>query len=275
MNMSILPTKTFRSILTIIFLLAMVTNTCLNSEQVTKTILNAELESLIAGLSPNQQKTIKSQSGLFLELLKKVSTQDQWLTILVDKKHALSADYEPEDLVSLDTVVPKLALNSSGQRLRKILIADLQEMSAAARKLGISLDISSAYRSYAYQKKVFARWVREDGQVQAERESAHAGASQHQLGLAMDFGSITPAFGKTQAGIWLLKHAPEFGFSLSYPLGQEEFTGYMPEPWHYRYIGRAAAQLQETFFAGSQQSLLIFLHDQAQPISALFQKPAQ
>jgi D-alanyl-D-alanine carboxypeptidase len=42
-------------------------------------------------------------------------------------------------------------------------------------------------------------------------------------------------------GKWLASHAHRFGFALSYQRGGEVSTGYAFEPWHYRYIGRAAA----------------------------------
>ena len=77
----------------------------------------------------------------------------------------------------------------------------------------------------------------------------------------MDFGSITDAFAATKAGRWLAAHAEEYGFSLSFPKGYEEVTGYRYESWHYRYITRPAAKLQKEYFDDIQQYLLEFLHD--------------
>ena len=34
-----------------------------------------------------------------------------------------------------------------------------------------------------------------------------------------------------------MKNAHKFGFILRYPEGKENITGYMYEPWHYRYVG--------------------------------------
>ena len=42
---------------------------------------------------------------------------------------------------------------------------------------------------------------------------------------------------------WLLENSWRFGFILRFPEGKEELTGYQFEPWHYRYVGRAAARV--------------------------------
>ena len=179
----------------------------------------------------------------------------------MDKAVALPENYVPDDLVVLADAIPGLSVKKASPplQLRRLALPALQAMVQAARESGIELPISSAYRSYQYQVGLFERYVRESGLAQAERFSARAGHSQHQLGLAIDFGSITVEFADTPAGRWMFAHAAEFGFSLSYPEGQEQETGYMYEPWHYRYIGRAACQLQKVFFADSQQAMLVFL----------------
>ena len=38
-------------------------------------------------------------------------------------------------------------------------------------------------------------------------------------------------------GQWLAQHAHEYGFVMRYPDGKQDITGYMYEPWHFRYIG--------------------------------------
>ncbi|MCE1197115.1 D-alanyl-D-alanine carboxypeptidase family protein, partial [bacterium] len=84
-------------------------------------------------------------------------------------------------------------------------------------------------------------------------------ASQHQLGTAADFGSITDEFAGTAAGKWVAANAGRFGFSLSFPKGLEPVTGYLWESWHFRYIGKEAAALQEEYFGGVQHYLIVFL----------------
>jgi len=143
--------------------------------------------------------------------------------------------------------------------LRKPAYNALVAMANAAKKDGITLVISSAYRSYAYQKKVFEENVKEMGQAEAARVSALPGQSQHQLGTVVDFGLIDDTFAETAAARWLSEHAAIYGFSLSFPKDAEDITGYKWESWHYRYISPAAARMQEQFFLGMQQYLIEFL----------------
>ena len=182
------------------------------------------------------------------------------LTFLVDKSRALPETYEPADLVALDALERRsFAVNRAGHRLRAAAADALERMAAAARAEGIMLTVSSAYRSAAYQKTVYERIVRELGQEGADRESARPGRSQHQLGLAVDFGSISDGFALTAESRWLVANAARFGWSLSFPQGYEAVTGYRWESWHYRFVGEAAARLIDRRFGGIQQYALEFL----------------
>jgi D-alanyl-D-alanine carboxypeptidase len=46
---------------------------------------------------------------------------------------------------------------------------------------------------------------------------------------------------------WLIQHAATYGFVNSYQVGKESITGYIAEPWHWRYVGKdnAAAILAQ------------------------------
>lgn len=195
----------------------------------------------------------------FIHHLAQVLAGPPELVWLVDKQHPLPADYEPDDLVELINY-PSLSLNRPTHQLRQLIIDDLLAMSEAASDSGTPLLISSTYRSYADQQRIYAYWVDELGQAEADRVSARPGRSQHQLGTTVDFGCICPEFADTSAGRWMAEHAWKYGFSMSYPEGAEELTGYDYESWHFRYIGRSAAFLEHTYFAGLQQHLLEFLH---------------
>jgi len=88
--------------------------------------------------------------------------------------------------------------------------------------------------------------VRSEGQQHADAASARAGHSEHQTGLALDLVACSPcggieAFGATPQGEWVAAHAWEYGFIVRYESGATGVTGYMPEPWHLRYIGRELA----------------------------------
>jgi D-alanyl-D-alanine carboxypeptidase len=185
--------------------------------------------------------------------------EDPYLWVLVDKEHSLAQDYEPGDLIEL--VNSSYLVNRNGLFLRKAAFDSLEEMAAAARKDGITLVASSAYRSYSYQVQVYERNVAQMGKEAADRESARAGHSQHQLGLVVDFGSITDAFAKTPQGVWISANASRFGWSISFPDGYEEITGYRWESWHYRYVGKELALFIDTYFDGIQQYALRFIHE--------------
>ena len=94
---------------------------------------------------------------------------------------------------------------------------------------------------------------------EAERESARPGTSQHQLGSAIDFGSITDDFDETTMGKWLYANASKYGWSLSFPKNYEDITGYRWECWHFRYIGVPACQMQRKWFGNVQQYMLEFI----------------
>jgi D-alanyl-D-alanine carboxypeptidase len=183
---------------------------------------------------------------------------DPFLRRLVDKTHPLPDGYEPRDLVELSG--GSYHAGRPGLALRRQAAEALEEMAAAARAEGITLTASSSYRSYRYQVEVYNRNVREMGRALADRESARPGYSQHQTGLALDFGSIDDSFAETRAGRWMAEHAGSFGWSLSYPQGYEEATGYRWESWHYRYVGKDLAAFIDNWFGGIQQYALQFIH---------------
>ncbi len=175
----------------------------------------------------------------------------------VDRSRALPEGYAPQDLVDLDST--GLSVSRPGHRLRRPAFEARRAVAAAARADGVVLLVSSAYRSYEYQVEVFDRHAREMGREAALTVSAEPGHSQHQLGTAVDFGSISDEFAETAASRWLAAEARRFGFSLSFPKGMTEVTGYAWESWHYRYIGKAAAALEAEYFGGVQLYALRFL----------------
>ena len=200
---------------------------------------------------------VKSNPDSFLVLMHQILSFDRDTYVIVDKEHFLSSAYEPDDLVSLNNY--PLSRNRNDLRLRSVVMPDLMAMDTASDNIGLRLVYSSSYRSFAYQESVYNRHVNQMGQEAADRVSARPGSSQHQLGTTVDFGSITDEFADTPEGKWLLDHGWEFGFSLSYPDGYEEVTGYRHEIWHYRWIGRPAAAECHYFFNDIQHYFLSYL----------------
>lgn len=195
--------------------------------------------------------------GGFLSLLEAMKSIPPVYLRLVDKTHPLEPDYTPAQLVAL-TPGPGLRPSREGLQLDSRAAASLRTMAAAASRDGVTLIVSSAYRSFEYQAGLFRRFAASHGEKEASRFSARAGTSQHQLGTAADFGDITNAFAESEAGIWMAANAGRFGWSLSYPRGAEHITGYQWESWHWRWIGTPAVRMQDRFFEGSQQRLLEF-----------------
>ena len=193
-----------------------------------------------------------------LQVEKAFPADDLSLYYLIDKTHKVGADYEPKHLRKLvandDYIINKTTLS-----LREDADDALHEMARAAKKDGVTLDVSSTYRSYSTQERTFNYWVSVDGLVEAERESARPGTSQHQLGAAVDFGNIDDSYALTDGCKWLNAHSEEYGWSLSFPQGYEDVTGYRWECWHFRYIGIEACKFQKKWFSDIQQFMFEFI----------------
>lgn len=168
----------------------------------------------------------------------------------VDRWRGIAPDYIPPDLVSVGYGWDR----DLDYRLREEAAAALEELIAAARKAGHRLEVVSAYRSYDLQRSNYLSKLRRSGFDQ--KTVAKPGHSEHQLGTAVDLTGaddvhlLRQSFGETPEGHWLLEHAPDFGFAISYTEANEPLTGYAYEPWHYRYYGAAAPAIHEAALAG-------------------------
>ncbi|GAA1766681.1 hypothetical protein GCM10009795_011480 [Nocardioides hankookensis] len=171
------------------------------------------------------------------------STTDPASTwVVVNKKHPLPPDYRPE--ISL----------VRGYQVATPAAEPLTRLLDASDGVGLGFKIASAFRSYGYQEGVYANVVAASGPAAADQVSARPGHSEHQTGLAVDL--VTPAspgcdfeacFAQTPGGRWLAQHAWRYGFVVRYQPGSTAVTGYSPEPWHLRYVGRdLAAELRRT-----------------------------
>ena len=112
-----------------------------------------------------------------------------------------------------------------------------------AKADGVDLWVVSAYRSFETQAELKSAYTVTYGSG-ANAFSADQGFSEHQLGTTLDFttkglGGGLSGFGNTEAYQWLLEHAHQYGFTLSYPEGN---SYYMYEPWHWRFVGEDLAK---------------------------------
>jgi len=175
--------------------------------------------------------------------------------MLINKEYRLPADDVPQDLVKLNEY---MRAGASVQMSRGAAEA-LGQMIAAMKADGIA-DVygTSGYRSYSTQSTLYKRKVNEylglsgynlaAAEAQAGTIVAPPGASEHQTGLAIDLttsengSSLSGSFADTKAGRWLAAHCWEYGFILRYSADKTAVTGYIYEPWHFRYVGQVHAR---------------------------------
>ncbi|MGN0734897.1 MAG: D-alanyl-D-alanine carboxypeptidase family protein [Anaerovoracaceae bacterium] len=171
------------------------------------------------------------------------SSDDGDLLVVVNKYHAVSKNYKPKDLVTIDDrygTWKNMELKSEAYEAYKKLYKD-----AAAQ--GFELKLCSAMRTYETQKTLYTNAVKNKGRETANIRSAYPGRSEHHTGLAIDVTSASMGWGLTQDfadypdGQWINEHCQEYGFIIRYPKGKTDITGYAYEPWHLRYVGVDAA----------------------------------
>jgi D-alanyl-D-alanine carboxypeptidase len=161
--------------------------------------------------------------------------------VVVNKLRPLRpANYAPAVVLPSEPHIAQPASSS----MRPEAAAALQQMFAAGAAAGAgAMQIQNAYRSYAVQVNTHNSQVARLGQAKADILSARPGYSEHQTGLAVDVAAlpskcdIEACFGQTPQGVWLAANAYRFGFILRYPADKQAVTGYVFEPWHFRYVG--------------------------------------
>ena len=173
-----------------------------------------------------------------------VNVDDELLTV-VNPWNPLPEDWVC-DLVTL----------SDGRRVDSRCYEAFEEMMAACRDAGYAPFLCSAYRTQETQQSLYDNKVQrlmnsgmgeEEAKVEAAKAVAIPGTSEHQLGLAVDIvdanmQDLTDEQEKTETQKWLMANSWRYGFIHRYPNDRTDITGIIYEPWHYRYVGKAAAQ---------------------------------
>ena len=172
---------------------------------------------------------------------------DNWELTLVNLQYRLPEDYKP---------TLQAAVEGSSVQLDARVAPFYAEMYAAAKADGCTLTPYSGYRTFARQQENFDRKVayyvsqglsEAEATAQTQTRILPAGASEHNMGFAMDIVSASADFISTKEFSWLTAHAHEYGFILRYPENKTEITGVMYEPWHWRFVGKeAAAEMQKS-----------------------------
>lgn len=133
------------------------------------------------------------------------------------------AEYAPPELVTLE-----------GQLVDSRIADALAAMAADTRAQGLSVYLSSGYRSYADQAANFLRVCRNNGVSDGKDSQGYyitmpAGHSEHQTGLCCDITDIyyptkNRSIENTAMFQYMNAHCQEFGFILRFPDGMEPIT---------------------------------------------------
>ena len=177
---------------------------------------------------------------------------------IVNNDNLLSSAYEPE--------VTKIGITRY-MLFRTDHVAELDAMLDAMIEAGFTPYVAVAYRTYSYQSQMFntkasqiayemaggktvdyddPSGIYQEAVEEAKKITMMPGASEHQLGLAVDlldrersryvYEDMDQDF-----FAWLDEHCWEYGFIKRYPTRKLLLTGW-DEPWHYRYVGKEAAK---------------------------------
>jgi len=176
-------------------------------------------------------------------------SKEDWRLVLINKQHPIPDNYT-FTLGNIKTIKGQMKCDER-------IIEDLLSMMQAAKEDGVNIAICSPYRDLNRQEVLFNRKIKAymskgmsymDAYSISSQSVTVPGASEHQIGLAIDIVSddyitLDEGFADTKAGKWLAEHSCEYGFILRYPKGKEYITSIGFEPWHFRYVGKEAAQL--------------------------------
>lgn len=230
----------------------------------------------------------KERKGIFTKLLAAAICLVLLVLLGIRVYGWLSQQHQMENLAlvnpwnSVDAAdyTPRLRGVRDGHELDRRCVDALEEMLADCEAAGNSPVISSAYRSRETQQQLYDSKVQQliaagtDAEAAPElaaREVARPGASEHELGLALDivdrdYQNLDAAQANTSTQKWLMDNSWRYGFILRYPEGSEEITGYVYEPWHYRYVGQSAAEQIYLLGITLEEYLGMFYGEQAKVI---------
>ncbi len=176
------------------------------------------------------------------------------LLLLVDKDHKVDIRYAPQKTRNIANLVKSCKKEII---LREDAADEAIRMFDDMKKEGIAdVQAVSGHRTYAYQTRLFNNEINRKKNIGhkydtayglASQEVAVPGASEHQLGLAIDLSTqnsgLTEQFAATAAGMWLDKNSYKYGFILRYKKEKSHITKIVWEPWHFRYVGKIHARI--------------------------------
>lgn len=174
------------------------------------------------------------------------STNEFKKLVLVNKNKKIPEGY----------IVNLKSLNNKRNSIADFIYDDLSDMLTDGSNKGLSFWVASGYRSSESQQNILDETINENinkGMTyeQACKEATKlvmpAGYSEHETGLALDITSssylnLDEKQENTEENKWLRENCYKYGFILRYPKEKEKITGIDYEPWHFRYVGKEAAE---------------------------------
>lgn len=156
----------------------------------------------------------------------------------------------PEGLVTIASAKTGDYLVKNNEiQLRDYVIPYLNEMMADFRTAtGISnVVILSSYRSVDYQKNLYEQDLARTGRDYSDSVTK-PGYSEHHTGLTFDLAYIAadgswPFYDGHGDYGWINENSWKYGFIIRYPDDKQDVTQIIPEPWHFRYVGQAHAEM--------------------------------
>lgn len=148
--------------------------------------------------------------------------------LLVNEKHPLPSDYEPELETYPDTDIQMASFLTEPYRR-------------------LAEDVSSRFQKTLYIRSSF-RTAEEQAQEKEAQPvvAASSGASEHETGMALDvYVPYYAGYGflKSEAGQYVNSNCWKYGFIIRYPFLKTGSTGIPFEPWHLRYVGLPHAEI--------------------------------
>ena len=147
-----------------------------------------------------------------------------------DKNILQNKEYEPSDLISYNT--ENIVNTAARPYLRQAAATAFDKLTENFYlEFGEKIYVKSAYRTYKDQVRLFDEWC-------SSTRCAKIGASEHQLGLAVDIHVATKNwYTHFSSGYldWMNENAYKYGFINTYSKWPK-VDWKMKEIWHWRYV---------------------------------------
>lgn len=210
-----------------------------NSDGEVRTTETGQAESTEAG-----SKETGTQEKIRTERVSSSDVSEEIL--LVNKENPLPDTYRPE----------LVKLRSYGVEVAQEMYEDLTDMLNDGEAEGLVFWVASGYRSMERQRELLDEDIEalirrgsspSEAYEEVVQETMPVGCSEHATGLAVDivakdYQILDEKQERTEEIQWLQENCSRYGFILRYPKGKEDITKVSYESWHFRYVGKTAAE---------------------------------